>query len=591
MSNQPTPSQPTNQLIQMAAAVANGEAPAASYQALLTQRLQQSAQNRETFEERARARGERFLEEHGELVDRVLDLMEAYEQGLLRQGEFFESGRPEALLDGNDMLAEAIGPLLQALDQYGAAYLDFGPSPYPIMNNVLITLKHLVDGTGQQQTLDDIIRIGIDYHQKAIQEIEASEKTNTEGYQLKRKAFEDIIRALKELKPVDDIRKIEEAVRPLQLALEAKTTADEKIFIEHTALKPTNMPSANVLINVFQGAAQGRFQVEQARDALYWYRSFTEQLEDQFDLAVQGETNSLVMLEELPKLRESLDIHGELLDRFEELLDDLQEESLAALVEDLTEIVDSIEESSKVFVQAAEMEGKTVCVQCGHANPASHRTCESCGAKLPQMVDPAMLSQSTFEVGEKSELERQTEEYDYQMGLNTYRLFEAAYNFYEGHIDEEAFRQEIELSRKTVEASEDGIASLTTREITDKQEDRMSPEQLQTFRDSQEMFLETKHLLEDGIDEWMEGLDSFEQYIETRHRPTLESGIHQIFVASQKIHKVQKLGEIAEKMLADIEGVGSADESAPAAEPVQSSLEEDDLVHEDGITGLGDGRV
>lgn len=564
--------------------------PPDSLQALLAQRIQQSAMNRQHVEERAQNRGDGFLHEHGELLDEVLDYMEAYERGLLHQAEFFETGEAAALLNGNQMLADAIGPLLQAFDRYGAAYLDYGPSDYPLMNNVLITLKHIAEGSPEQQVLKDIVKAGVEYHQKAIQEIDQSDKTDTEGYRAKRKAFEDIIRALEELQPVKNLNEIEEAVRPLQLAFEAKTSADEKIFIEHTALKPTNMPAANVLINTVEGVLKEVYTLEQLREAFFWYRSYTEQIEDQFDLAVEGKTNSLVILEELPKTREIIDQHDEMMERFEEVFEDFSEEAMRPLLEDFIDVIDRLEASSQVFMEAAEREGKLVCVQCGHANPPTNRTCESCAGKLPQMVDPTMFSQSTFELEERSGLEEAAED-DYHMGINTYRLFEAAYNFYEGHIDEDAFRNEIEKSRRTVEASEDGVAALTAREITDKQEEMMTPEQLQTFRDSQEMFLETKHLLEEGMDEWLEGLEHFEEYIESRHRPTLEHGIQLIFVASQKIDKVHKLGEIAEKTLAEIEekerDEATAARQAPAPQPVVAEEDAPEVVP--GPDTYGDG--
>jgi hypothetical protein len=593
MSKQPTPSKPTNHLIDMATKVANGEAPADSFQALLAQRIQHSGMNRQTFEERAKERGEGFLIENGDLLDDVLDHMEAYETGLLRQAEFFETGRAEALLEGNQMLADAITPLLEAMDRYGAAYLDYGPSDYPLMNNLLITLKQLAEGTGELQVFKDIVKAGISYHQVAIKEIDDSDRTDTEGYQAKRKAFEDIIRALEELKPADQVKEIDEALRPLQLAFEAKTSADEKIFLEHTALKPTNMPAANVLINTAEGVLDEIYTLDQLRDALYWYRSYTEQIEEQFDLAVEGKTNSLVILEELPKTREIIDQHDEMMDRFEELFEDFQEDAVRVLLEDFSDVVDRLEASSQVFIEAAEREGKLVCVQCGHANPPTNRTCESCAGKLPQLVDPTMFTHSTFELEERSGLESDSED-DYHMGVNTYRLFEAAYNFYEGNIDEEAFRREIGLSRKTVEASEDGVAALTALEITDRQEEMLTPEEVQTFRDSQEMFQETRHLLEEGMDEWMDGLEYFEQYIESRHRPTLETGIQMIFVASQKISKVHKLGEMAEKTLAETEEKereerAAAHQAAPPPTPELVDPEAPEATLEPGPDTYGDG--
>lgn len=575
MSNSPTPSAPTNQLIALATAVSQGQAPPESYQELLQQRLLQSQENRQVFEERAQLRGEAFLATHGHLLDSVLDHMEAYENGLLKQAEFFESGEVDALLQGNEMLADAIVPLLEALDLYGGAFLAFGPSEHAVMNSVINSLTGIVQGTASPQTLEEIQRTAVEYHEKAIAEIDASDHGKSEGYQQKRKAYEDMNRALRELAPVKTVEEIEDMVRPLQLALEAKVHAEERIFAENTALKPTSMPSANVLINTCKGVMDEVIPADTLVEALRWYRAFTEELEDQFDLAMEGETNSLVILEELPKTREIIDLHDELLDRFEEAMEEMDRQVMDGILEEFVDVIERLEASSEVFMEAAEREGKLVCVKCGHANPPANRLCESCSFKLPQMVDPTMFSQSTFELEERSGLDGVTDD-DYHMGVKTYALFEACYNFHEGHIDEAAFREHIETSRRTVERSEDGVSNLSRRELTAKQEEMMTPEQLQTFQDSQEMFLETRHLLEEGIDEWLEGLELFEHYIETRHRPTLESGIQLIFVASQKIHKVAKLGEIAEKTLQELEdsdlleteGQVSQEESEPEQDHV-----------------------
>ena len=104
--------------------------------------------------------------------------------------------------------------------------------------------------------------------------------------------------------------------------------------------------------------------------------------------------------------------------------------------------------------------------------------------------------------------------------------------------------------------------------------------------------METKHLLEEGMDEWLEGLEYFEQYIESRHRPTLETGIQLIFVASQKIHKVHKLGEMAEKTLAEIEDKEREEEAAARQAPQQAAAPVEPEVSESPTPGpdtYGDG--
>ena len=589
MSQEPTPSKATNRLIAMATKVAEGAAQPESYYPLLAETLQHSIANREVTEARAQDRGELFLAEHGELLDQVLDHMEAYEAGLMRHTEYFETGNPQSLLDGNQMLVEAITPLLEALDLYGGAFLTFGPADYPLMNSVLNTLNWIIKGNSPPEALEQVKKSAIEYHELGIAQMEASEEANTDGYEIKKKAYEDIVRALKELEPVSEESLIEEAVRPLHLALEALTQADQKILIEGTSLTPTNMPSANILISAIRGGVEGHLSRETVAEAMAWYRSFTEQIEEQFDLAMEAETNSLVILEELPKTREIVDLHDEILERLETALsaETLEKEVIEEVIDEFVDVVDRLEASSEVFIEAAQREGKLICVKCGHANPPNNRVCESCGFKLPQLVDPTMYAQSTFEMEERTGLEEETDD-DYHMGINTYRLFEAAYNFYEGNIEEAEFRTHINTSRRTVEESEDGLHNMTGKVLTEKQLARLTPEDQKTFEESQEMFEEVRTLLEEGIDDWLEGLEYFEGYIETRHRPTLETGIQLIFVASQKIHKVTKLGEMANKTLDEITDKEKEKAQAGQAPPAPAAPAEVEAVEEStGIVDLG----
>ena len=543
----------------MATKVANGELPAESYRTVLEQRLQQSAANREQVEQRAIDRGRGFLDTHGELLDEVLSLMEAYEGGLARQAEFYETEDAEALLEGNDMLVEAIVPLVATLNDYGAAFMSFGPSDYPLMNSVTNILANILSGSANSATLQETLKASTRFYEQAIEQIEASDSAKSEGYESKKKALSDLILVLKDITPVETVDEIEEMVRPLKVALESRTVAEEKIFLENTSLKPTNMPFANVLINAVQGCIDEVYALDDVRQALDWYRAFAVELEEQFDMALAGHTNSLVVTEELPKTRELLDVQFEILDDLEDALHDFDPEGLEPVLERFTEFVQDFEASSQVYVEAAEVEGKLVCVKCGEANSPGEKNCQACGFVMPQLVDPSAFVKSTFEVGEGSSMNSDASD-DYHMGVNTYRLFEAAYNYYEGQIEDQEFLAEIAFSRQNISKTQADVSELGAKTLTPEVEASLNPEQLQTVRDSQNMYEETRELLDDGIDEWLEGLENFEEYMESRHRPTLETGIQLIFIASQKIHKVLKLGEIANKALADLE-----DEEAESA--------------------------
>lgn len=572
MENKPTPSEATNAVIALAHQVAENTAEPAALRELLESRITDLEMLRENVRERAAARGEAFTIPMAPLLDKVDAHFEAYDLAMRHMMTFFENGDAKVLQVGCEQFEEVTAPMLDAMVEYSNAFLTFGPSPYPLMNGARNTLRAIVEGTGNVEALETLINQAVTHHERAIADIEASKHGQKEGYQLKKSAFESLLAALGKLEPVETLEQIDPAVHDLKLALEAITSADEQIFAENTALAPTDMPAANVVINTARGVLSGIYELSVMEETLNWYRNYVEQIEEQFDTAVEGETESVVILEELPKTREIIDLHDEVIADLADALEDFTAENVEPLLEDLEEVVERLKDSSEVYMEAAQREGKLICVGCGHPNRPLNRSCEKCGQKLPQMVDPTMYSRSTFELEERSGLGGAQEE-DGVVTENTLRLFEAIYAFYEDKLSEADFRKVIAWSRATVETTDKALEASGDKELTPMQVEKMTEEEVEAYEQNRKLYLDSRHILLEGIDDWSEGLEYLESYIETRHRPTVELGIQRIWIGSQKLYQVQKIAEIADRAVADIEAeeranaMASGQSAPPAAEP------------------------
>lgn len=556
MSKNPTPLPVVNYILDHAGKVADEGADPTPLCEFVQIKIEEVVRGREEFEQGLAEKDEEFELDHQDIVGDTFDGFDAYEGALRLVLSSLETENFETLAQAREDLLELAGPFHEAVQAYGRAALGWGPSDYDEMNAVCTLLKAIAEGKAPAEVLENFVTITCNGCDVAIAEIDANEELNEhEGFQAKKKAYQDIKLALSELTPVVDEEAIPEMIHALQLALEAKTFAEQKIFTTEATLKPTNLPAANVLVAAIQGALDENWEINVVDEALEWYKDYIEDIVDKFDEALEGEDASPAIAEELPRTREIFDLHEELIERLEEAFqDEFSAETIDPLIEEFIEIVERLEESTDVYLKAAEREGQLVCVKCGHSNPPVNRSCESCGVRLPKLIDPSQYT-ATFEVEERAGLDVETDaEDDYHMGVNTYRLFEACYAFFEKQITAEEFKAEIEKSRNTLKVSERGLAELNEmKELNEKQVGMMTPDELEAHNENLEMVQETRELLEDGIEEWGDGLDSLEEFIQNRRRHTLEAGIQAIFVASQKIHKVAKLGEVAAGMLSDLD--------------------------------------
>lgn len=572
MEQQLTPSPSTNALIQLAEQVAQEQAELEPLEELLNQRLETVLASRDDFERKAEAMGEGFTIPTGELIDQLHDYFDSYETTVRRMLSFRDSGNPKLLKEGNQQLIQLTAPMMEAVQSYSRAYLTFGPSPYPLFNAITNILRAIIEKTANQAALDLILNEALEQNAQALKEIDESPHGKSQGYQAKRTAFEAVSAAVKEIKAVGTLEEIEPATLRLKEAFEGISLADELIFDENFAQGPTAMPAANVVVNTARGVLLGTYTLEAMEETLTWYSGYIGAVEEQFNTAVEGETDSVLLLEELPKTREIADLHSELIEDLTDALSNFTSETVEPILEEFIDIVERLHDSSKVYMQVAEREGKLVCVSCGEPNPPTDRLCQKCGQKLPQLVDPNLYARSTIEFEDRAGLGE--ERTDGVVTENTYKLLEACSQFFEQKISEAEFRQTLDWSRGLLETAEQKVKAAKAAQVSDEIMAEATTDEAELIDANLKLFDDTKHLFEDGIEQWYEGLDLMEDFIETRHRPTLEQGIERIWSASQKVYQIHEIGVIAQRVLDEREAHERAMDSIGEA-PSPAHFDED----------------
>jgi hypothetical protein len=560
----------TQQVVELARAVSTGQDSWEQLGGLLESRISGFVSVRDHFEKESQAQGAEFLECNAELVDAVRQGFLDYADGLDLLNEGLTEQGSDKLRRGADLLESCTPVMLEAMQTYGQAYLEFGESAYPIVNVVDKLSRAVEDGRMTGAQAKATLVPACQHYQVVLTELANSELGSQPGFLQKADVARTLLDVIAELEArFESNNGIEFELRERFVqSLERWVEADRAIFESGFLSGPTAVPAANLLINVAQRALDEKAQPDDVADAVRWYRAFLARLEDSFELATAGQTQSSLILEELPRTRENLDLQEELLDEFEELLaGQFDEEAAEALIERFQVLIEGFNETAQVYVQVAERESQVVCVGCNRSNPAVNRICEQCGAQLPRFFDANFLQKSSYDVKETTD-DDVTEEI--LITQNLYRLYEACYSAFEGKISPDEFLKVLDWNRGLLADSESNVAAFELPVLESENE-----EERQALEENRETAIETLELFREGLASWREGLDQMEQFISDGRRSTLENGIHLVWSGYRKVSQVQKIGEIAQRTKTELEQQLVAEaQAAQAAPPV---LEEPEL--------------
>ncbi|MBT9585251.1 hypothetical protein IV102_18045 [bacterium] len=283
-----------------------------------------------------------------------------------------------------------------------------------------------------------------------------------------------------------------------------------------------------------------------------------------------AKTESVVILEELPKARAIMDRHDEALEQLEEALEDFSSERVEPILSDFERTVEELYQSSEVFLSAARREAEIPCPQCERVNPKVNRRCEACGASLPQ-IPGAATGTATSSYDFKERLEgRDPDQEDGVITENTYKIFEACYKFSEGQMTAEQLLAVVQWSRERWQISRNNVGTLPLDVATNEELEKLDESDREAHLETARLYAETRELMIEALEDWAEGLDLLEEYSQTRARPCAELAARRIWDSSQQMVKVQKLGELAERQLKELEMAAPPAPVSPT-EPEDSS--------------------
>lgn len=600
-----TPSERTNLLLERVEAVARGAGDAQALAAQLDEQFANVEALRQEVTEHTEALGDKFVDRHALDIEDAENGLKTYHEALEKIASGLETGDAEPLVTAASAIAQCTAPMLDALGRFHKAYMEFGNSKFVLVNTLRRVALQVQDGQAEMSDLTGALGQALQHFRGAAEEVRASPASQIPAGKEKLEALEQVVAKLEALEralPEVEAGEVQEqgsdedsavaalmtgfvqeeavedtswngSLASLDSALVRLEQADTIVFGDKFLAGPTPMPVANLLLNMSDGVLSGQIPLQSLRESIIWYKEHAAGLEAQFERVMSARTDSVIVLDELPKTREIMDLHAEAVDDLQASLDDFTREKAGPILERIVDTVDRLYDSGRVYSEVTARESRVLCAACGHANPAENRNCASCGAVLPRTAESQMTSHTTFELKEGADMEGA--DTGGVVTVNIRKLFEAAYLYSEGQVRADNFLDMIDWNRKLIDQARQATNALPEprTEVGPAMQKHMTPEIEQFFADNKTMFYESRELMYEGLDEWARGLDTMEKYVNDGQRWTLEQGIREVWSGSQKVYQVERIGNIAKNTLADMRKKKGA--PAPGEPASEESVEEE----------------
>lgn len=541
LKTQPTPSEATNTLIALAERALEGEDVVQQLEQSLAAQMAIVESELELVPARAKERGEEFLEEYGTLYEALLDHMAGYHEGLLELAAFFESDCSDArhLENGVARLLEVTPDLVEVQVAYGQVFAAYGPSRFPMINaldRLLATYRQT-----PEEVEEELLHV-LGMMKEQLKSNLAQDVSGEVGGEEAQRGAANAVKVLEEIgQSYSDHGKHELLLKRLGEALFDMESGDHEFRLSMME-GPSVMPAANLFINTARRAIEGKLPKESYAAALEAYTQFVAANWEQIESNLEKPIDSASVQNELPNTMEIVDEHEELLENFARIYEEgLDSASFEECVEELIELVQAFKESGQVYIDAANREGKIVCVNCGRGNPRANNVCEACGTALPNIVSDEM-SDSTFELSEHGGLEDETR---MVMTTNLERIFKACDDIEHGRINAEEFIKVLQWAEGLLKQMTLGV-NKKQAELNHAYGENPTPE----LENERNTVAEVLAFFEEGIDEWQAGLEEMAKFVdepETRH---LKSGMKRVWEGASAVHRCKIIGDAANERLA-----------------------------------------
>ena len=492
---------------------------------------------------------EAFQQKYKLEIDLIGKYFESYDSALEQILKFKTEPKKELLEESAHMLAFCSNGMPRAMSSYEQKLLSEGPHRYALINLFTNLGKALRDKRTSLEAWVGTCKQYDAFYTEALREVNESKKQNAAGVPERRKALENIIKALQEMEqftPTTSSAKFEEVIQELA---DGHRDLDEAVAAYNREITsgPTGAPAINIILNAADGVLAKQFQPRMLRDLCTEQITATQAGIKQMQAVVKAPHESSVIQEETPKALEAMEGIEEALLSLVAFCDGQgSEEDVRAALRDLQELTKVMLESKTSLDEFSENYGKVLCPHCQTPNAGGTKACVKCNRVLPQMTGSDLYGQNagSFQAleGEGVDTSR-----DGVITTTMKEVFDAYEDFKGDKMTLDGF---LAVMDDYLDKTEDAKKKLSKYHAPPVPAEA-TPEERAKAQEFIDLCAEALELLGQGVEETEYGLTQMRDGASQDDNDKMVEGLRFFYEGGQKMWQVRRLDEALQKYIND----------------------------------------
>jgi len=549
----------TQELIDLCFTVAEGKNDLyPQLEAAVSQRQSALTAANDGFFASVESQSEDFQKKHKMDVDLIGKYFETFDAALEQILKYKAEPKPEYLEESAHMLAFCSNGLPSAMSGYEQKLLSEGPHRYALINLYTNLGKALREKRTSLEAWVGTCKQYDVFYTEALREVNESKKQAAAGVPERRKALENIIKALQEMQtftPTTSGAKFESEIQDLA---DGHRDLDEAVqaYNREITSGPTGAPAINIILNAAEGVLAKQFQTRLLRDLATQQMEKTQAGIKEMTNVVKAPHESSVIQEETPKVLEAMEgIEEALLAVIAFCDDQASEAELKQALQDLQDYTKKMLEGKTSLDTHSESYGKILCPHCQTPNAPNTRSCVKCNRVLPQMTGSDVYGQtsSSFQAleGETADTSR-----DGVVTTTMKAVFDACEDFQGDKMSLDGFLAVMDDYLNKTEDAKKKLSKYHAPPVPPE----ATPEESAKAQEFIDLCAEALELLGQGVEECEYGLTQMRAGASEDANDKMVEGQRFFYEGSQKMWQVRRLDEALQKYINDDSDSASGDD-------------------------------
>lgn len=508
--------------------VLKGEQPAANLPAAISAARSNLESLKKSFLEHVATLNEQIQEKCKPEIDEAVTALEMHAVGIDIIESWLKDNDRVTLVRGMETVRRALERTNLAFYRYRSSVLaSEGPTDMPNYNlffKLFNEFKEKKIGDKDLRNLIQAARFSVDRALEAVEQFKHVPEVEWlivafQKHQESLASLEECISTNEPLEqPLEIFRERCEAIRDLQGPAQIKILGQG----------PTPSETANRMINISKQIATGRLHPAYFSENLRLLEGEYEFFKQQFEVLQNSSdtSDSDLLKDAFKESKTGMELYEKAINEFHSFQERMDVGILLSAVQILQDAVLKLYNVFKLVSDLADREGKVLCLRCQHYNTPGKRSCEKCGAVLPQMVD--------MEKDELSGREVRDALLTMPVSENIKKLLEAGDGVVRGNISKPDFEQTIAWMESLIDENVNKVEETRRNEAKKqkKDESKAAAPEAETTED------EAYATFQSGIREMKKGLSSYRKYLESEDANLVWDGSKRILVGANKIYQV-----------------------------------------------------